>query len=241
MKGLLVAFFTWMTLSGFSQNFVSSAIIAYHSGAYERTIKDIDRSMEQGSDLDRETRAKAYYYRGMARLQLKSKDPGSSMMSGTPLITAFNDLNQARLLDDHWQNMVDEEMNALYDDLILQMETSYGLGVDTDSEDSLKDQLNNALAHLNTAVRIKKDRETNTLYGKIHRAFGDFYYMIPEDQEAYDLSLENYRQAVGYYEASLDEYIRSVEKVKALKELHERLGNTEKMEEYRTLELYLGG
>ena len=84
MSVFLVLFFTLTLLVGFSQDFVSPEIIAFHSGAFERTVQDMNKAFTTSPDMNNDMKSKAHYYRGMGRLSLLKAGSNSPVVGRDP-------------------------------------------------------------------------------------------------------------------------------------------------------------
>ena len=108
---------------------MSPGIIAYHSGAFERTIQDMNKAFQTSRNMDTEMRSKAYYYRAMARLSLLKAGISSPEIGTDPYLNSFNDLERAVLLDPQWSESSQAEMGLIYRELIASAKRLYDQGI----------------------------------------------------------------------------------------------------------------
>lgn len=241
MRAFLIIFLTTLIFGAHSQNFVSPGIIAYHSGAYERTIQDMNKAFQTTRGMDSETRGKAYYYRGMARLNLLKAGSNSPEIGIDPYLTAYNDLDRAVLLDPKWSESANAEKGLIYRQLLAAAQRAYNRGINAETEEQVRTILGSAILKTATAAKINDTFETNDLLGKSYDAMGVFYDQLVDQQEAQKKAITSYESAKKFYERALEINPRSLESVRALKEIAYRFGDREKYLYYEQLETTIGG
>ncbi|MEP5613678.1 MAG: hypothetical protein ABJP45_15610 [Cyclobacteriaceae bacterium] len=241
MRAFLVIFFSALIFSANSQNFVSPGIIAYHSGAYERTIQDMNKAFQTTRGMDSETRSKAYYYRGMARLSLLKAGTSSSEIGSDPYLAAYNDLDRAVLLDPQWRESAQGEMALIYRQLLVSGKNLYDRGIYSNDENEVRSIFGAAILQITTAAKIDNTFETNSLLGKSYDALGIFYDQLVDQNDAGPKAISSYQSAQKFYEKALELSPRSLETVRALKDIAYRFGDREKEIYYAELETSIGG
>ncbi len=241
MRSFLTIFLSILLFGAFSQNFVSPGIIAYHSGAYERTIQDMNKAFQTTRGMDSETRGKAYYYRGMARLNLLKAGSGSAEIGNDPYLAVYNDLDRAVLLDPKWSETVNAEKELIYRQLLVDAERDYNRGINAATEDEVRTILGSAILKTTTAAKINDTFETNDLLGRSYDAMGVFYDQLIDQDDAQKKAVTSYESARKFYERALEINPRSLKSVRALKEIAYRFGDREKYLYYEQLETTIGG
>lgn len=241
MRAFLTISFCLTIFLSHAQNFVSPGIIAFHSGAYERTIADMNKAFEVSPNMDNDMKAKAYYYRGMARINLLKANSYSPVIGSDPYLNTFNDLTQAGRLDQQWREPAQKEMQAIYQNLVTKARASYNEGIYSNTEEDISRLFGSAILRLNTALQISNNFEVNDLLGKIYDAMGVWYDQLIDNSEARQKAVSSYKSAIKYYEASLEINPQTLSNIRALKQLSYRLGDREKEQKYAQLEADLGG
>ena len=242
MRAFLIIFFSALIFSAISQNFVSPGIIAYHSGAYERTIQDMNKAFQTTRGMDSETRSKAYYYRGMARLNLLKAGSNSSEIGNDPYLTAYNDLDRAVLLDPQWNESAQAEMTLIYNQMISSAKKLYDQGYNASEENEVRSLFGAAILKSTTAAKINDTFEVNDLLGKSYSGLGAFYdQLVAEQSSAEQKAISSYQSAQKFLEKALELQPRSLETVKALGYIAYRFGDREKQIYYSELETSIGG
>lgn len=242
MRAFLAIFFSALLFGAHSQNFVSPGIIAYHSGAYERTIQDMDKAFQTTRGMDGETRSKAYYYRGMARLNLLKAGSSSLEIGNDPYLTSYNDLDRAVLLDPQWNESAQAEMTLIYNKMISSAKSLYDQGINASEENQVRTIFGSAIQKITTAAKINDNFEANSLLGKSYDALGVFYdQLVPDQSTAEQKAISSYQSAQKFYEKALELSPRSLEMVRALKDIAYRFGDRDKEIYYAELETSIGG
>ncbi len=241
MRAFLALTFLITVLTGFSQNFVSPGIIAYHSGAFERTIQDMNKAFETSPNMENDMRSKAFYYRGMARISLLKEGSSSPFIGPDPYINVYNDLTNAIRLDPQWRESSQAEMPLIYRQLVNRAVALYDQGIYAATEDEVNRLLGSAVIKLNTALSINNNYEVNDLLGKTYDAMGIFYDQLVDDQDAQSKALSSYQSAMRFHESALNINPRSLENIRALKQLAYRLGDRDKEIQYAQMEASIGG
>lgn len=241
MKAFLSTIFLFSILLGTSQNFVSPGIIAFHSGAFERTIQDMNKAFETSPDMDSDMRSKAHYYRGMARLNMVKAGSTSAVIGRNPYLIIYRDLTKAASLDAKWNETANAEMNLIYKQMMSSAKRKYDQGILASTESEIDRLLRPAVTELEIAVTIKNSFEANHLMGKTYDALGIFYDQLIDDQSAQAKALSSYELAVNYYEIALNMNAQSLDAIRALKDLAYRLGNREQEMRYAQMEENIGG
>ncbi len=241
MRAFLTIILSTLIFGAFSQNFVSPGIIAYHSGAYERTIQDMNKAFQTTRGMDSETRGKAYYYRGMARLNLLKAGSNSAEIGNNPYQTVYDDLDRAVLLDPKWNESVNTEKSFIYNQLLTAANQSYNLGYNAATETEVRNYFGAAILKSTTAAKINDSYEANALLGKSYLALGDFYDQYIDDESLQKRAISSYESAKEFYEKALGMNARSLESIKALKYIAYRFGDRDKEVYYAQLEASIRG
>lgn len=198
MKSLLCVF--CVLISGFSiaqQRYISSAIIAFSGGAYERSIKDINTALADESKLSDEEKSKAYFYRGLASKKMQQSNSESEVLSD-PAIAAYKDFKKVESLGvDSWVQRSQKELQLLLIDLKIDARSKMNEAQASQSNRSKINLLSSALKDLNATITIVEDYETYQMMGETYLAFGDTY--MEEDAQR---STANFRAALRYLEAA---------------------------------------
>lgn len=241
MRGFFILVCSLATIFVQGQNFVSPGIIAFHSGAYERTIQDMDKAFETTPDMDNDMRSKAHYYRGMARLKLIKAGNNSAAIGRDPYLSIYNDLSNASRLDNQWKATSDKELGLIFSQLVNSSKKLYDEGIYAETDTEIEQTLGFALTKLNTALQVNNTFEVNELLGKTHEAIGTYYDQYLDNTTAQNKALESYRNAFKHYEVALTKNNRSLSCIKSLKFLAYRLGDRQKEIEYERMESNIGG
>ncbi|MEP1093642.1 MAG: hypothetical protein ABJG78_00955 [Cyclobacteriaceae bacterium] len=241
MRAFLVIFFSALIFSANSQNFVSPGIIAYHSGAYERTIQDMNKAFQTTRGMDSETRSKAYYYRGMARLSLLKAGTSSEELGNDPYLAAYNDLDRAVLLDPQWRESAQAEMALIYRQLLASAKRLYDRGIYSNDENEVRSIFGSAILQITTAAKIDDTFEANDLMGKSYDALGVFYDQLVDQSDAGPKAISSYQSAQRFHEKALQINPNSLETIKALRQLAYRFGDRDKEIYYAQLEANIDG
>lgn len=182
------------------QRYISSAIIAFSGGAYERAIKDINVALENEDVLSASEKSKAYFYRGLSTIKLYESDQQEKLPLN-PYLKAFTDFNNVVSFEDSlWIIRAQKELSLLFGGL--KKDAIIALNQSKTIADSPRKRnfIARALNHLNAAKMINQDFEIDKLLGDVYLAFGDYYLM--QDPER---SPANYRAALRFYELSFRE------------------------------------
>jgi tetratricopeptide (TPR) repeat protein len=236
-KGILYITFTLIScISIAQQRYISSAIIAFSGGAYERTIKDINTALESEATLTADEKAKAYFYRGIATKQLALANRDSEHILTNPFLKAYNDLIKVQSFDlQIWSVRALKEMPELFDGLI------------THANDAIKEQeqstdvavqinfLNRAINHLNAAQVIREDFEVILLLGKVYKNLGELYSQTDKSR-----TTANFRASLRYLELALKSKSDCSDCLDNLILVSENLGEAEKVTQYQDARNALG-
>ncbi|MEQ9405565.1 MAG: hypothetical protein RIM99_18395 [Cyclobacteriaceae bacterium] len=241
MRAFLIVFLSFSFLIGFSQNFVSPGIIAFHSGAFERTIQDMNKAFETSPDMNSDMRSKAYYYRGMSRLNLLKSGKSSAIIGSDPYHAVYNDLTQAVALDTRWKESVDAELSLIYSQLFTSAKQKYDRGVNAETEIEVNRIFGPAITQLEAVKKIRNTFEVNELLGKSHEAIGVMFDQLIDDQNAQAKALSAYKQALEFYEYALEMNPGSIGCIRALAYISYRLGDRERQSRYADMEANIGG
>lgn len=228
----------------FAQNYVAGGVLAYHGNAYERCIGDLNKALASPGSLSLDTRAKAYFYRGMARAKLYSQNPNARILGEDPVATSLNDLRRARNIDPQWSIRSDKELNKLL------------LGIRTTAEIDYKNAQNltqiegrpiysRAIDRLQIYLDVRNDFPTRVLLAKMYEAYGDVYFDMVEERDQIQVQrqyLSHYSRAIAHYEEALRlKGEGSKELFQALEILSNRIGDQERETRYTTLIAQIGG
>ncbi|MFY0599264.1 MAG: hypothetical protein JXR03_06300 [Cyclobacteriaceae bacterium] len=200
MKGILytLLIFTLYFSSG-QQRYISSAIIAFSGGAYERTIRDINTALENESVLTVEEKSKAYFYRGIATARLHGMTSESGNTQNA-YVDAFNDLRKVKSFNvESWGARTNKELESLFPKLKSEASKILEQSKQTQASRARRDLISSTLKHLNAAKILKDDYETQQMIGETYLALGDYY----SNQDS-DRSRANYRASLRYFESSLN-------------------------------------
>lgn len=243
MRAFLTISFLSLALVGFSQNFVSPGIIAFHSGAFERTVQDMDKAFETSPDMDSDMRSKAHYYRGMARLNMVKAGSSSTEIGREPYVIIYDDLSKAVQLDSKWNETAQPEMNLIYGGLVNSGRENYSAAYEYDGDrDAEFDRLiGRAIAKLKSALKIKGGFEVNELLGKSYFAIGTFYGQYQDDQLMIQKTRDAYDSAIPYYETALAINPRAIESIREIKHIAYRKGDRAMEAKYAQMEANIGG
>lgn len=241
MRAFLTISFLAVVLIGFSQNFVSPGIIAFHSGAFERTVQDMNKAFETSPDMDDDMRSKAYYYRGMARLNLVKAGNRSSVVGKEPYVIIYDDLSRAVQLDSKWKATAEPEMNLIYGGLINSGREAYNAALEEVVDTEFDRLIQSAIAKLKSALKIKNGFEVNELLGKSYFAIGTYYDQYVDDQKLIQKALSGYDASIPFYKTSLALNPRATQSIKDLKYIAYRKGDRAKEAEYAQMLANIGG
>lgn len=241
MRAFLIISFLVLGLNGFSQNFVSPGIIAFHSGAFERTVQDMNKAFETSADMSDDMRSKAHYYRGMARLSLVKSGKNSAEVGKEPYVAIYEDLSKAVQYDSKWSETAQPEMNLIYGGLINSGRESYNAAFES-AEDAEFDRLIAlAFVKLKSAMKIKSGFEVNELLGKSYSAVGIYYGQYVDDPEMAKKELDAYESSIPYYKAALALNPRATESIRELRNIAYRRGDRALEAKYAQMLADIGG
>lgn len=210
------------------QRYISSAIIAFSGKAYERTISDINIALLDERNLSKEDRSKAYFYRGMARLELI--DAGSSNITD-PYLSAFQDFRRVMNLSlDAWSGRASVAAEELFDELMAGASAIRQLAVREEDDQVKLRLLNRTLDHLNAARSLHEDYHITRLLGETYLSLGVIHGKTDESR-----SLANYRAALRYMEQALRINNDCEVCIASLIEIALSIGDEEREERYKLL------
>lgn len=195
MKGILYITLTLIcSISSAQQRYISSAIIAFSGGAYERTIRDINTALEDEETLNADESAKAYFYRAIAMKKLAISGVKSEQLPANPFLSAYNDLIKVKSFElESWSERATTELSELFEGLLAASEEALEIARVTTDVPVKINYYNRAINHLNAAQVIKEDFEVNFLLGITYLALGDLYSQSDETRK-----IANYRAAARY-------------------------------------------
>jgi tetratricopeptide (TPR) repeat protein len=218
-----------------AQDFVSSAIISYHAGAYERCIEDLNKALKNSSSLEPATRAKAYFYRGMARLKLT---PSSISM------LILDDLVKAKNLDNQWNERANVEIQRIVSQVIQSAQADYDKALQSRDPNVNRPLLSGASDRLYTCLEVARYPAALELMAKISQTHGDVYYNMAEMGDPMEVQrqfMAHYTQAITYYEEWLNTQEGTKAIFNALKVMAGRIEDRERESRYAYLVEQIGG
>ncbi|MEP0368455.1 MAG: hypothetical protein ABJN36_16380 [Cyclobacteriaceae bacterium] len=210
------------------QRYISSAIIAFSGKAYERTISDINSALLDERNLSKEDRSKAYFYRGMARLELI--EAGTSTITD-PYLSAFQDFRQVMNLGlETWRGRANAAADDLFDELMAGAAAIRQLAVREDDDQIKLRLLSRTLDHLNAAGIIHEDYHITKLLGETYLSLGVIHARTDESR-----SLANYRASMRYMEQALRVNNECEVCIASLIEIAMSIGDEERERRYKLL------
>lgn len=243
MRIFFILFWLGLTFVSAGQDYVSSGIIAYHAGAYERCVEDLTKSLRNASSLGVTTRAKAHFYRGMARSKLMTTSPGSSALGTSPTMSILEDLTRARNLDSQWAEKANPELKQIISQIVLTVRADYERALQTKDPNVSRPLLSAASDKLLACMESVKSAMVVELMAQVCRAHGDVYYNMAEVGDPMEVQrqfLAHYSQAVEYYELFLTLREGNATLYGTLQLLSKRLGDAERESRYAYLASQIG-
>jgi len=244
MRISFILFFVGLTSVSLSQEYVSSGIIAFHAGAYERCIEDLNASLRNAGSLNVATRAKAYFYRGMARSKVLAASPNSPSLGASPAMAILEDLTRAKNLDSQWAERANAELNVITAQIVQAVRADYDRATQTKDINVNRPLLSAASDKLLTALQSVKSPGMMELLAKVCHAHGDVYYNMAEVGDPMEVQrqfLAHYSQAIEYYEQYLTLREGNAAIYSALQLLAKRVGDTDRETRYAYLASQTGG
>lgn len=220
MRFLLLVFCIIPALLPAQQRYISSAIIAYSGGAYDRSIRDLNRVLENPEQVTEEEAGKAYFYRAMARLKLAGSKPEHEELGADPFLLSHADFRAAISLNgEQWSERSKAVADELYEGL-------WNTGL------SAFDQANyiSCINHLRAASTLKNNFEVNAYLGKAYEALGEDFFISQNTR-----SVANFRAAVNYLEDAIDIDPECLECARSLVNVATKLNDEERVRKYQHL------
>lgn len=220
MRCAFLIVFLFPTLLMSQQRYISSAIIAYTGGAYERAIRDLNSALENPEKLAKEEAAKAYYYRALARMKLAASNSASIALGNNPYLAANADLRNAVTFDAiNWANRVQGINDELFEGLWR-----------TGREAFTKASYVKSIDHFRAAAAIKTTFDLISYLGKAYEALGESY---TRSQSTRDVA--NYRAALNYLEEAIKLEPSCIECARSLVNVSSKLNDQERVKKYQQL------
>jgi len=238
MRIFFILLFTGLTLVSLGQDFVSSGIIAFHAGAYERCIEDLNKSLRSAGSLNAATRAKAYFYRGMARSKVLAVSPNSQALGASPAMAILEDLTRAKNLDSQWAEKANAELQLIIAQIVQAVRADYERALQTKDPNVSRPLLSAASDKLLACIESAKSPVLMELMAKVCQAHGDVYYNMAEVGDPMEVQrqfLAHYSQAIEYYEQYLTMRDGNTAFFSTLQLLSKRVGDTDRESRYAYL------
>ncbi len=234
MKGKLF-FLTALIIFSSAQaqeQYISSAIIAFTGGAFERTIRDLNTALEQKEVLPAEEVAKAHFYRGVAISRLLITNQESGDLPKSPFLSAYQDLMKAKSANpEKWGERANSELKNLVTGLENAAKQAYDQALKTTEPKTKTIYLNRTLNHLQAAETVRINFDTYHLFAKVYQELGAMYAA-----EGSNRALANYRAAIRYFELSLKESKDCKDCISDLVEIATQVGDEARALQYKSLQ-----
>ena len=215
------------------QRYISSAIIAFSGGAYERTIKDINMALLDEQSLKRDDLAKAYFYRGLATKKLIERGEASIILDSNPELDAYNDFRYVQSLDlDEWAARAATELSGLVEGLKRKATSLLSQAERSEGIISIR-LIENALTHVNALNTLSSGVDVSLLQGRVYNQFGE-YFDVSDPVRAVD----NFNTAIRFLELALQQSSACQICVERLLEVARNLDDEVRIQQY---ELMLSG
>ncbi len=228
----------------FAQNYVAGGVLAYHGNAYERCIEDLNKALANPGNLSTELRAKAYFYRGMAKAKIYSQNPTAARLGDDPIASTLSDLTRAKALDAEWASRSDVELNALLRDLRVSVEREYIRAQDLPPKEG-RPIYSRSIDRLQIYLDVRNDYPARLLLAKMYEAYGDVYFYMAEEGDPMQVQrqyLSHYSRAIVHYEEALRiQGEGTKELLVSLETLSGRIGDEERETRYGQLVSEIGG
>ncbi len=235
------AFFTGFILTvafSFAQNYVAGGVLAYHGNAYERCIGDLNKALANQSGMSTDIRAKAYFYRGMAKAKIYSQSPGATILGEDPVASTLNDLARARTLDAQWASRSDAELNSMLRELRAGVEREYNRAQTLAPKEG-RPIYSRSIDRLQIYLDVRNDYPARLLLAKLYEAYGDVYFYMAEDGDPIQVQrqyLSHYSRAIIHYEEALRIQGQGTkELLVSLETLSSRIGDKEREARYKNM------
>ena len=180
----------------------------------------MNKAFQTGRGMDGDTRSKAYYYRGMARIGLLKKGSNSPEIGPDPYLNVYNDLENAILLDNQWKEPAQAEMSLIYQELLKSARSTYNLGRDTNEETEVRRLFGSSILKLTTAAKINDNFQVNSLLGKAFYDLGFFYDQLADDDaSAENKAVSSDESAKEYFEKAFRMNGNTLDVIRGLKDI----------------------
>lgn len=234
----------FLSLTTYAQSYVSGGVLAYHGNAFERCVEDLNKALAKPSSLEPEVRAKAYFYRGMAREEIRTQNANASILGSDPITASINDLHQAGTLDRQWSRRSSNVLEKLLGEVRGSIESEYDKALSLGPDQS-RPVFSRSIDRLLFCLNVKNEYETRVLLAKVYEAYGHVYFNMAEIGDPTGVQrmfLSHYSRAISHYEEALK--IRnggSKEVFTSLEVLAHRIGDSTRETHYGQLASQIGG
>lgn len=239
MRTVFFGLFSIIAFSAFpQQRYISSGIIAYSGGAYERAVKDMNYALKDVNMVSKEEAAKAYYYRGISTFRLIKKNPKSEVLSAWPFLSVYADFTQATVLDEEkWKERIQPDAGALYTNLFEEGVRLFEVAEQsTYGSENARRYYAITIDHLKAARTIRDNYEVNFHLGKGYHKIAENYARAKIER-----FVANYNAAITSYENALKYNPESLDCVNALIEVAAILKDQERLHKYKLMAVNLSG
>ncbi|WP_258103688.1 hypothetical protein [Marinoscillum sp. MHG1-6] len=227
---LVVNLFVITTLFA-QQRYISSGIIAFSGGAYERAIRDINLALENPGALSLDDASKSYFYRAASYIRLARKGASSDQGNVALFLSAYSDLKKVRSFGiPSWVERASKELYDIYPELKKQAELAYANSQNVSDSLARWALLSRSLNYLKAVTFIGPTWETNELMGKVYLGLATIAAL--EDQET---GKRYYNDAIESFEASYKSN-NECDCVEGLLEASRKIGDKERVERYAVVE-----
>lgn len=233
MRIILISFFFIFSFTVSSQQrYISSAIIAYSGGAYERALTDLNYAFKELNAFSDEQAAKAYFYRGASTLRLVSGGKATSLIGKYPYLDVYRDFDMATKLDEAvWRSRVQPESSTLYSHLFDEGVQLFAIAEEhTYGSEQARSYYSLTIDHLKAARSLQNNYDVNYRLGQGYHRIADNYVRAKADR-----FLANYTAAILSYEDALKYSPESIDCINALIEVARILQDQERIRKYRLM------
>lgn len=211
------------------QRYISSGIIAFSGGAYERTIRDMNEALKSQGSLSVDEASKVYFYRAAAYSRLAQSNSPQDPAVGTLFLSAYSDLRKVRSYGiSSWVERSNGEFAKIYPNLKQQAELAYESSNEAISDSEQRALISRSLNYIQACMYIYSAWDTSELLGKVYN----------------DLAILDAEDSVDYLERSLTAYEQAYQNnsscgtcLDGMIKVAEKLGNAKKIAEYQELRI----
>ncbi len=187
----------------FAQN-LDEGIKFYEDKEYVKAISSLDAAVAQ-MNLSFPEMSDAYYYRGVARMDLLNKDPENLACGFNPLVHITKDLLEAKRLRSDKAEKVDPILFKLRPKLIQEGKKTFKVAQKAKVKEFRIGQLEVSCEFYNAAYQIQRNVEIDEQLGYVYRMIADYYYATRETKNTYQKAFDRYKRALEHLDIAYEE------------------------------------